>query len=153
MTKLGQDLIKAAKEGVAIARGEQDSATYRIHVPDEIDVRAIRESFDLTQSDFAAKFAVPVTTLRDWEQHRRKPSGMARLFLLMLAREPTAVCRVLKVLRLRTGGRRGKFHPATYRVSSPEVGRHVPAGVLMRDGRVRAHQKSLGLKTKRRKKS
>jgi hypothetical protein len=29
---LGQRLIRAAKEGVAIARGEQDPATYRIHI-------------------------------------------------------------------------------------------------------------------------
>jgi DNA-binding transcriptional regulator YiaG len=109
MTDLGRRLIKAAKEGVAIARNEQDPATYRVHIPDDIDVKTIRENFELTQSGFAARFAIPEATLRDWEQHRRKPSGMARLFLLLLAREPAAVRRVLaSLVRWRSGGRRGE---------------------------------------------
>src|SRR5262245_28674424 len=98
MTKLGRDLIQAADEALAIARGHADPRTYRLHVPDDVDVKGIRERLDLTQSDFAARFAIPEATLRDWEQHRRKPSGMARLFLLMLAREPAAVHRVLSAL-------------------------------------------------------
>ena len=109
MTDLGRRLIKAAKEGVAIARNEQDPATYRVHIPDDIDVKTIRENFKLTQSGFAARFAIPEATLRDWEQHRRKPSGMARLFLLLLAREPAAVRRVLaSLVHGRSGGRRGE---------------------------------------------
>jgi len=95
MTDLGRRLIKAAKEGVAIARNEQDPTTYRVHIPDDIDVKTIRESFKLTQSSFAVRFAIPEATLRDWEQHRRKPSGMARLFLMLLAREPAAVRRFM----------------------------------------------------------
>jgi putative transcriptional regulator len=109
MTDLGRRLIKAAKEGVAIARNEQDPATYRVHIPDDIDVKTIRESFELTQSGFAARFAIPEATLRDWEQHRRKPSGMARLFLLLLAREPAAVRRVLaSLVRWQSGERRSE---------------------------------------------
>ena len=107
MTDLGRRLIKAANEGVAIARNEQDPTTYRVHIPDDIDVKTIRESFKLTQSGFAARFAIPEATLRDWEQHRRKPSGMARLFLLLLAREPAAVRRFMAAL---SAGRRGKRH-------------------------------------------
>ena len=33
MTKLGKDLIQAAKEARAIARGEADPRTYRVHDP------------------------------------------------------------------------------------------------------------------------
>jgi hypothetical protein len=33
MSKLGKRLIKALKEARAIARGEADPATYRVHVP------------------------------------------------------------------------------------------------------------------------
>ena len=35
MSKLGKELIKAAREGVAIARGELAAATYRVHKPDD----------------------------------------------------------------------------------------------------------------------
>jgi hypothetical protein len=33
MTKLGKRLIKAAAEAIAIARGEADPSTYRVHLP------------------------------------------------------------------------------------------------------------------------
>ena len=34
MSKLGKKLIAAAKEGVAIARGEADPKTFKVNVPD-----------------------------------------------------------------------------------------------------------------------
>ncbi|HKG82288.1 MAG TPA: hypothetical protein VKB16_03910 [Beijerinckiaceae bacterium] len=37
MTKLGRDLIRSAEEAAAIASGEADPATYRVHVPAEMD--------------------------------------------------------------------------------------------------------------------
>jgi hypothetical protein len=42
MSTLGKRLIKAAKEGRAISRGEADPATYKTFVPAKIDVKAIR---------------------------------------------------------------------------------------------------------------
>jgi hypothetical protein len=33
MSKLGKKLIAAMDEGIAIARGEADPSTYRLHVP------------------------------------------------------------------------------------------------------------------------
>ena len=38
MTSFGKRLIDAAKEARAIARGEADPKTYRVHVPAYIDV-------------------------------------------------------------------------------------------------------------------
>lgn len=60
MSKLGKRLIAAAREGRAIARGEADPATYRIHVPAEIDVRKIRRQLGLSQDQFAAHSACPL---------------------------------------------------------------------------------------------
>jgi putative transcriptional regulator len=42
MSTLGKRLIKSAKDGRAIARGEADPATYKVFVPATIDVKAIR---------------------------------------------------------------------------------------------------------------
>ena len=95
MTKLGQRLIKAAEEGVAIARGQLKDSTYRVHVPDNIDVTKIRAKLGLSQSLFAAKFGIKEATLRDWEQRRRQPEGAARVLLMVIAREPEAVRRAL----------------------------------------------------------
>jgi putative transcriptional regulator len=95
MTALGKRLIKAAKEARAIARGEADPKTYRVHVPADIDVKRIRRGLKLTQSEFARRFGIPQGTLRDWEQGRRHPEGPARALLLVIQHEPSAVARAL----------------------------------------------------------
>jgi hypothetical protein len=41
MSSLGKRLVKSAKEGRAIARGETDAATYKVFVSAKIDVKAI----------------------------------------------------------------------------------------------------------------
>jgi putative transcriptional regulator len=95
MSKLGKRLIKAADEALAIARGEADPKTYRVHVPTEIDVRKIRRRLKLSQAEFATKFGLSVATVREWEQHRRKPEGPARVLLKIIKEEPEAVSRAL----------------------------------------------------------
>lgn len=49
-------MVQGALEALAIARGEQDPATYRVHVPDDIDVKALRAKTGLSQAAFAAHF-------------------------------------------------------------------------------------------------
>jgi hypothetical protein len=52
----GTRLIRAAHEAIAIARGEADPSTYHIHVPSDLDVRAIRLRTGLSQDKFAERF-------------------------------------------------------------------------------------------------
>ena len=96
MSKLGKRLIAAAEEALAIARGEADPSTYRVHIPPAIDTRAIRETLKLTQKAFAARYHIPVATLRDWEQGRRVPDAPARALIAAIREEPDAVRRALK---------------------------------------------------------
>jgi hypothetical protein len=56
MSKLGKKLIVAAREGVAIARGEADPSTYRLHIPSKIDVKAMRKKLGMTQETFALRY-------------------------------------------------------------------------------------------------
>jgi putative transcriptional regulator len=95
MSNLGKRLIKAAREGRAIVRGEADPATYRVHVPAEVDVRKIRQQLKLSQDEFAARFGLSVATVREWEQNRRRPEGAARVLLTVIEKEPEAVTRAL----------------------------------------------------------
>jgi putative transcriptional regulator len=97
MSTLGKRLIKAAREGRAVVRGEADPATYRVFVPAEVDVRKIRRRLKLSQDEFAAKFGLSVATVREWEQNRRRPEGAARVLLTVIAKEPEAVSRALAV--------------------------------------------------------
>jgi putative transcriptional regulator len=58
-------------------------------------VRTVRKRLGLSQMEFAARFHVPVGTLRDWEQNRRQPDAPALAYLRVIAREPEMVARAL----------------------------------------------------------
>jgi putative transcriptional regulator len=97
MSKKAFDKIAAGlNDAVAIARGEADPKTYRVHVPAEVDVRKIRTRLKLSQAEFSARFGLPVATVRDWEQNRRQPEGPARVLLQVINKEPQAVTRALR---------------------------------------------------------
>ncbi len=65
------------------------------HVPETVDVRAVRAKTGLTQQAFADLFGIGVSTLRQWEQGRRHPRGPARVLLRVIEREPAVVLRAL----------------------------------------------------------
>jgi putative transcriptional regulator len=90
----GERMIASAREALAFAKGGHNH-NCEVHVPDDIDVRAIREKISLSQGDFAKLFGLSKRTLEHWEHGRRVPSGPARAFLTVIAREPDAVRRAL----------------------------------------------------------
>ncbi|MDO8875494.1 MAG: helix-turn-helix domain-containing protein [Pseudolabrys sp.] len=97
MSKLGKKLIAAANEGIAIARGEMSPESYRLHVPAEVNVKAMRRKLGMTQEQFAARFGLTLARVRDWEQNRSSPDGAVRAYLKVIEREPEAVKRALAV--------------------------------------------------------
>ncbi len=58
MTTLGKRLIQSAKEARKIARGEADAKSYKMHIPAEIDVRAVRVRLKMTQGEFAVRYGL-----------------------------------------------------------------------------------------------
>ncbi len=59
-------------------------------------VKIIRRALGLSQEDFAKRFHIPLGTLRDWEQRRKEPDAAARAYLVVIARNPEAVCDALQ---------------------------------------------------------
>jgi len=59
-------------------------------------VRALREKLNLTQEQFAARFHLPLGTVRDWEQGAHRPDKAAQVLLTVIARDPDAVARSLE---------------------------------------------------------
>jgi putative transcriptional regulator len=57
--------------------------------------KLLRQRLGMTQAEFAAAFHLPVSTLRDWEQHRSVPDAPARALLLAIDRDPQAMLRLL----------------------------------------------------------
>src|ERR1700722_258391 len=58
-------------------------------------VKVLRQRLGMTQLQFADAFHLPITTLRDWEQHRSTPDAPARALLLAIERDPEIMRRLL----------------------------------------------------------
>jgi putative transcriptional regulator len=58
-------------------------------------VKVLRQRLSMTQAEFAEAFHLPITTLRDWEQHRSTPDAPARALLLAIERDPEVMRRLL----------------------------------------------------------
>lgn len=57
--------------------------------------RTLRRALGLTQEEFAARYHIPLGTLRDWEQGRTEPDQPARAYLNAIAGNPEAVRKAL----------------------------------------------------------
>jgi putative transcriptional regulator len=95
VTKRRNRILDGARQALAIAKGELDASTYEVHVPDTIDVKALRRSLKLSQAAFARRYGFNPARIRDWEQGRSRPDGAVRAYLLVIQREPEAVERAL----------------------------------------------------------
>ncbi len=60
--------------------------------------KVIRRALELTQEEFSSRYHIPLGTLRDWEQGRAEPDQPARAYLMVIARDPEHVNRVLNPL-------------------------------------------------------
>lgn len=87
--------IKAGLED-AIAFADGDTSRGTLHVPAEVDVRAIRKSMKMKQAEFAASYGFGLPRLRDWEQGRSRPDSASRAYLMVIQREREAVDRALR---------------------------------------------------------
>ncbi|MBM4289145.1 MAG: helix-turn-helix domain-containing protein [Deltaproteobacteria bacterium] len=58
-------------------------------------VKTLRRALGLTQEEFAARYHIPLGTLRDWEQGRTQPDQPARAFLAVIARAPEEIATLL----------------------------------------------------------
>ncbi len=95
--KVAESLERGLKQALAYMDGTADLTKYRVHVPREIDVRAIRAKLKMTQQEFAAVFGFSINTLRHWEQGKRVPEGPTRAYLLVIDRAPQTVQKALRV--------------------------------------------------------
>ncbi len=68
------------------------------HMKRTPQVKVIRRALGLSQEEFAARFRIPLGTLRDWEQGRKEPDAAARAYLVVIGRNPSAVSEALQLI-------------------------------------------------------
>jgi putative transcriptional regulator len=94
--KVADSIRRGLEEALAYAEGTADVSRYGVHIPEDIDVKAIRAKLEMTQEEFAGRFGFSINTLRHWEQGRRVPEGPTRAYLLVIDRNPKAVQKALR---------------------------------------------------------
>ena len=87
-------ILTGARQALAHARGELTEG-FVVHVPEEVDVKALRRKLGMSQARFAASFGFGLAAVQSWEQGRRRPEGPARVLLKVIEHDPDAVRRAL----------------------------------------------------------
>ena len=91
MTEALDKIMAGIEDARAYLDGDRSGfVVHDIEVSDP-DVAAIRRRTGLSQSVFARSIGVPLGTLKDWEQGRRRPEGPARVLLALIAKRPSIV--------------------------------------------------------------
>lgn len=94
MSKSAFEQIAAGmNDAIAYANGQTDGS--ETHIPQEVDLKAIRQRLKLSQPAFAKRFGFSVGRIRDWEQRRTPMDSSSRVLLTVIEREPEAVQRAL----------------------------------------------------------
>jgi putative transcriptional regulator len=106
-------MVDGLDHAIGIAKGEADPATYRVHIPFDLDVKAVRQKTGLSQEAFAGAFGFSAGTVRDWEQRRRTPDQAARMYLWAIGQRPDTMREILG--------------PLTGKVAAPRAARSKPA--------------------------
>jgi putative transcriptional regulator len=94
---LFEDLMTGLNEVDDFLAGKK--AGYKVIVPAEVDVKAIRKRLNMTQSRFSDTFGFSLDAVKHWEGGRRTPESSARAFLTVIARNPAAVIAALSPVK------------------------------------------------------
>ncbi len=86
-----EGIKKGLEEALAYANGTADMSRYKVHIPEDLDVKAIREATGLTQETFAMRYGFNLGRLRDLEQKRTRPDSVVRAYLMVIQKNPNAV--------------------------------------------------------------
>ena len=88
------NLVKSIKQAGQIKKGQRNPSRSFEFGP--LDIKEIRNKVNKSQNEFALMIGVSVSTLRNWEQGRRKPEGPARALLKVASKSPDTVSKALE---------------------------------------------------------
>lgn len=79
------------KELEAAMAGKKTKYWRRVKYPkpaSKVEAKAVRETLNISQLAFARALGVSLSTVRSWEQGKRRPDGLATKVLRALQRRP-----------------------------------------------------------------
>jgi len=84
-----EQMMYGLGEVEAFLGGKQEG--FKSHVPQDVDVKAIRNRLGMTQAKFSDTFGFSLDAIKHWEGGRRTPEASARTLLTVIDRNPAAV--------------------------------------------------------------
>lgn len=84
--ELFNELLQSVEQMDEIVKGERQPGRERFVAATRL--KHIRQQVNLTQQKFAKVIGVEVTTLRNWEQGRREPTGPAKVLIKLIEQNP-----------------------------------------------------------------
>lgn len=87
------ELLESIREAGKILKEEQEASREFTFNP--LDVKKIREKTGLSQRDFSTLVHVSLTTLQNWEQGKRSPTGPAVTLLTIIKNDPLHAIKAL----------------------------------------------------------
>ena len=88
-----EQMMNGLNDIEAFLAGEQEG--FKAHVPQEVDVKAIRNRLGMTQARFSNTFGFSLDAIKHWEGGRRIPEAPARTLLTVIDKNPAAVLTAL----------------------------------------------------------
>jgi putative transcriptional regulator len=122
-----EQMMDGLNDVEAFLAGEQEG--FKAHVPQDVDVKAIRNRLGMTQTRFSDTFGFSLDAIKHWEGGRRTPEAPARTLLTVIARNPAAVLNALNPAAFAAAV--GSSKPTTVRVRAVRK-RQASRGVAMR---------------------
>jgi putative transcriptional regulator len=88
-----EQMMDGLNDVEAFLAGKQEG--FKAHVPQEVDVKAIRNRLGMTQAKFSGVFGFSLDAIKHWEGGRRTPEAPARTLLTVIDKNPAAVLTAL----------------------------------------------------------
>lgn len=88
-----EQMMDGLNDVEAFLAGKQEG--FKAYVPQEVDVKAIRNRLGMTQARFSDTFGFSLDAIKHWEGGRRTPEAPARTLLTVIDKNPAAVLTAL----------------------------------------------------------
>ena len=83
---IGSEILEGIREIKAFKEGKGNLKTLNYSNPSH--PKTIRTKLGISQAAFVCLMGVSIRTIQDWEQDRRKPSGLAKSLLRIAEQHP-----------------------------------------------------------------
>src|SRR5260221_12121633 len=88
-----EELMRGLDDVESFLSGEKEG--FKVHVPEKVDVKSIRNKLRMTQARFSDTFGFSLDAIKHWEGGRRTPEAPARTLLTVIDKNPVAVITAL----------------------------------------------------------